>query len=126
MGVGRHIIKMKKKFLLIVTSLMLALTSCRHEPSGFEISINRMKILYSQGEIKEFTFIDKGSWILGELTEEVLASKKHADNINHLINQKTISKEVEFRYMAKVISLEGFVADVKETTGKFPVIRRIE
>lgn len=110
----------------MVTCLMITFTSCRHEPAGLETTINRMKTLYSQGEIKEFTFIDKGTWILGELTEETLASKKYSDEINHLISQKKISRETDFRFTAKVISMEKFLEEVKQATGKAPVIRRIE
>ncbi len=79
--------------------------------------------MYSQGDINEFTFIEKGTWVLAELTEEAIKSKKYSEQINYLLEKKVVSQENEFRFMVKVISKEEFIENIKGETGKIPIIR---
>ncbi len=117
---------MKSILIFLFTLLIVSLVSCRHEPVGHEITINRMKVLYTQGDIKELTFTGKGSWVLAELTDEAITSKKYGDEINHLMNQGIIIKDTDFRFMVKVVTLQQFITELKNSTGKSPEIKMIK
>lgn len=117
---------MGKVLAIVASFVLLCFTSCRHEPQGFETTIDQLTVLFSEGEVKEFTYVGKGSWVLAELTEEAIRSEKYTDEIDYLLNEKVITSKNEFRLMAKVISLEDFEENVRQVTGKVPVIRRVE
>ena len=82
--------------------------------------------MYSQGEINEFNYIEKGSWVIGQLTDKAINSEEYSIIIQDMVDKKIIKDKSEFRITAKVVSLKSFQEQLESVTGESIEINSIK